>query len=358
VPENRIAPDKPLSFKRHFDLDGCVVAIQGQGDDLERVIDRLLGPYASPGAALEPAAIDIRLGRRAATPSAPPGKSRFSFPPLGAWEADGGGWNLVDDIAELTVAPARERSTIQGWLSEDAPLESVSRFAGLTLWVALIECLRARGRYPLHGAALIAPTGETVLLSGTKGAGKSTATLSLLERGYDVVTDDTLFLEHDAHGGGGIELLGYRKRFHVRPDLLARRPELAPFARHPEPYEPQDKLWLVMEERFPGRTRTRASAPTRIFFPAIVARAQSCVVPLSPRDTLLRLLADSSFVFVRPEVAPGHLACLRALADGATGALLECGRDLLADPGIYLNLVGPHADTQGTPWPSSASASS
>jgi hypothetical protein len=350
-----------LRFERHYDLDGCIVAVGGRGDDLSCVIDRLLGPYACSVATGTSAAIVIELDRRASRPTAPTSRPRFHFPPLGAWESASGGWQLVDDVAELDVQPGRERSTITGWLADDALMEHVSRFAGLTLWVALIECLRARGRYPLHGAALVAPDGKTVLFSGTKGAGKSTATLSLLERGYDVVTDDTLFLDHDAPDGA-VGLYGYRKRFHVRPDLVARRPDLAAWARHPEPYEPQDKLWLLLEDRFPGRTRTHAAAPARIFFPVITPRATSRVLPLSSRDTLLRLLADSSFVFVRPELAPAHLACLRALVDGAAGALLECGRDLLADPGLYLELVGPSPSpsliSEGAPWPSSASASS
>jgi hypothetical protein len=347
-----------LRFERHYDLDGCSVAVGGRGDDLACVIDRLLGPYALTVVPVRPATIVVELDRRAARPTAPATRPVFHFPPLGAWASEAGGWHLVDDIAEVDVQPAREHSTIRGWLADDATLEQVSRFAGLTLWVALIECLRARGRYPLHGAALVDPSGRTVLFSGTKGAGKSTATLSLLERGYDVVTDDTLFLDHDP-ASGRVGLYGYRKRFHVRPDLVARRPDLAAWARHPEPYEPQDKLWLALEERFPGRTRTHAAAPARIFFPTITAHATSRDSPLSSRETLLRLLADSIFVFVRPEVAPAHLACLRALVDGAQGAVLECGRDLLADPGLYLGLVGASpASSEGAPWPSSASASS
>jgi hypothetical protein len=348
-----------LRFERHYDLDGCSVAVRGRGDDLACVIERLLGPYACAVAPSAREAIVVEIDRRAGSPTQPAAPPRFLFPPLGAWE-DAGGWHLVDDVAELDVRPDPTRSTIRGWLAEDARLEHVSRFAGLSLWIALVECLRARGRYPLHGAALVAPDGSTVLFSGTKGAGKSTATLSLLERGYDVVTDDTLFLERDP-ASGAIGLFGYRKRFHVRKDLVARRPDLAAWARYPEPYEPQDKLWLRLEDRFPGRTRTHAAAPARIFFPVIADRAGSRTVALSRRETLLRLLADSSFVFVRPEVAPAHLACLRALADGAEVAVHECGRDHLADPGRYLELVGALPSSpiaEGAPWPSSASASS
>jgi hypothetical protein len=48
-------------------------------------------------------------------------------------------------------------------------------------------------------------------------------------------------------------------------------------------------------------------------------------------------------VFVRSDLAPDHLALLGELVDGAACARLACGRDLLADPSLYLSLVAPPA---------------
>jgi hypothetical protein len=329
-----------MTFERHHDLDGCRVRVRGVGDDLARVIDLLLGPYAVEATA-EPAAphVDVVLERGPA-PASPAGGEppRFTFPPLAAWPAPGG-WRLHDDVAAVEVRADARAATVHGVVAAPGvAMELLSRFAGLTLWIALIECLRARGRYPLHAAALVAPGGETVLVPGTKGAGKSTLTLALLERGWSVVSDDTLFVER---GAGGLALLGYRKRFHVRLDLAARRPDLAPLLRAPAPFEPQDKRWLALAEspRFAGRVRERAAAPARILFPEIVDAPRSRREPMPARDALLGLLAASSFVFVRPELAPDHLAVLRELVDGATCARLRCGRDLLADADGYLALV-------------------
>jgi MoaA/NifB/PqqE/SkfB family radical SAM enzyme len=328
-------------FSRDFDLDGCHVRVRGEGADLATVIDLLLGPYAAPVPASSSPVIAIALGRgpRAAPPAGPP---RFVFPPLSAF-ASSRGWRLIDDVADVTVRPGEKASgapaSITGVIEADASLPALSQAAGLTLWVALIECLRARGRYPLHAAALVAPDGRVVLVPGTKGAGKSTMTLALLERGFAVVSDDTLFVERSP--SGTIELLGYRKRFHVRPDLVARRPDLAALVRPPAAYEPQDKRWLALGEdrRFAARVRERAGAPTEILFPRIVDADDSARTPIAGKDALLELLAASAFVFVRPELTPDHLAILSALVDGATCARLACGRDLIGRPERYLELV-------------------
>ena len=308
-------------IERHFDLDGCAVRVRTAGADLDRVIDRLLGPYTSSESKPD---IDITIERAQNRPR-PERAPRFKFPPLEGFDQDGG-WFLRDDVGFLDVNLA---GSVRGAVRPDATMSELSRFAGLPVWVALLECLRARGRFSLHAAAVVAPAGDTVLLAGTKAAGKSTATLALAESGFTVLTDDMTFVTES------LEIIGYAKRFHVRPDLIERRPDLLPLVREPEPYEPQDKKWLAL-----GAPATRrAAAPSRIYFPRIVDADRSEIVPLSPRETLLRLLEHSAFVFVEPQLAPRHLAVLSALANRARGIELLCGRDLLAAPGRYRELA-------------------
>jgi hypothetical protein len=131
-------------FERHYDLDGCAVRVRGVGDDLALVIDLLLGPYAT-GVATPSPDIAIDIDRRSGTPDAPRGKPSFTFPPRVA-HATGAGWRLTDDVAELDVRPGGSGGAIRGWLRAGAPLPQVSRFAGLSVWVALMECLRAASR--------------------------------------------------------------------------------------------------------------------------------------------------------------------------------------------------------------------
>jgi hypothetical protein len=333
------------TFQRHFDLDGIRLRISArvQGDQLATIIDLLLGAYAMPpvDGLVE---IEIELDQRDQCPVPPASRPRFHFPPMAAWST-AGGFRFVDDVADLELTTGPDHSRLHGFIDRSATMPQLSRCAGLTLWVAIMEALRARGRYPLHGAALVGPGGRTLLLAGTKAAGKSTATLALAERGWRVVTDDTLFIERDP--GGRLQLIGYKKRFHLRADLLARRPDLAAIARRPGPFEPQDKVWIDLEERLPGCTLPHCSAPDLILFPRVVDAPRSQIIPVGARAALLALMAESSFVFVRESLAPAHLAVLAELASGARAAELHAGRDLLTNPAGYLDLVHT-ADTIDT----------
>jgi hypothetical protein len=308
-------------IEQHFDLDGIAVRVRTAGAELDRVIERLLGPYQSAESKAD-IEITIDRGKNRERPGRSP---RFKFPPLEGFDV-AGGWFLRDDVGFLEVDLA---GRVSGAARADADMSELSRFAGLPVWVALLECLRARGRFSVHAAALVTPAGETVLLAGTKAAGKSTATLALAERGFTVLTDDMVFVTEAQ------DIIGYAKRFHVRPDLIARRPDLLHLVREPEPYEPQDKKWLALA----APAVRRAPAPSRIYFSRIVDAHRSEARPLSPRDTLLRLLEHSAFVFVEPQLAPRHLAALRTLADRAQGFELLCGRDLLHSPDRYRELA-------------------
>lgn len=64
--------------------------------------------------------------------------------------------------------------------------------------LALTEAHRAGGWLPLH-AAVFARAGRAVALTGTSGAGKSTAALRLLEAGYSVIAEDRAFW-HSSNG--------------------------------------------------------------------------------------------------------------------------------------------------------------
>ena len=183
----------------------------------------------------------------------------FSFPPMRAFAREGG-WLLLEDVGFLfEVSPAA--GVIRGAIQPGLDLRTCVRFATVSLWVALLECLRARGRYLIHAAGAIDSQGDLVLLVGPSGVGKTTTAISLLELGWTALGDNLLFLELDARGR--VSTLAHRHDFHVGDGVMQRRSGLRRFVRSRPKWEPQDKQLLQVQAAFPGRVLRRWGAPAR-----------------------------------------------------------------------------------------------
>ncbi|MFE9882568.1 hypothetical protein [Streptomyces sp. NPDC005784] len=157
-----------------------------------------------------------------------------------------GGWHLsgtVDgDYPVVTVActAGDPTVTVQGRtvrmrLSHTAAGAATLAYATYT---ALERTRQQRQMLTLHANAAVTPSGRGVLLLGTKGAGKTSVTLALGERGWTHAGDDLAILaEHDP------QLLLYpgKATAAVRPQdpQLWQAPKpiiiLAPFIRDPVP---------------------------------------------------------------------------------------------------------------------------
>jgi HprK-related kinase B len=80
----------------------------------------------------------------------------------------------------------------------------------------------ARGHLLLHAAA-VSWNGRAAALAGPPGAGKSTASLHLVEAGYCFVSNDRLLVRPE---GERVEALGYPKQPRVNPGTLLSHPRL------------------------------------------------------------------------------------------------------------------------------------
>jgi hypothetical protein len=70
-----------------------------------------------------------------------------------------------------------------------------------------------RGRTPVHASGVM--IGDTVMvLAGASGSGKSTLAVSALARGLGVLSDDTIYVEHE----GALRVWGVPRPIHVFPD--------------------------------------------------------------------------------------------------------------------------------------------
>jgi hypothetical protein len=120
----------------------------------------------------------------------------------------------------ITVQPWRDRYVIQ----EDggAACERLNP-------VAVVECLHARlfdlsladePTAPIIHAASLRKDGRRILLFGSKGAGKTTLTLSLVRAGYEIEGDENVFVV-------GNDVIARPRALRVKEGSLPLLPELA-----------------------------------------------------------------------------------------------------------------------------------
>lgn len=220
------------------------------------------------------------------------------------------------------------------------------------LQIALTLALRCHGFFHLHAAGLIHPSGAGVLIAGGSGAGKTTATLALLEanllysylylylnssscalHSYSYLGDDSLFLAARANS---VSVLAFPRAFHLGPETLSAFPRLRPLA---DPKAgARGKLALDPRLAFPGRARAAIEAPALVILPRIsLASTESFITPISRDDALFSLIASSAALLIdglpgRPE----NLALLPKLLPRFGAFELSLGKDVLASPAAAL----------------------
>lgn len=86
--------------------------------------------------------------------------------------------------------------------------------------LGLFTRVTARGIYAIHAGA-VERDGRAVLFSGRSGAGKTTLALSLLQRGFRLLSDDLAIVEPSTQ-----RILPYRRSLHVRPETRELIPGL------------------------------------------------------------------------------------------------------------------------------------
>jgi hypothetical protein len=208
---------------------------------------------------------------------------------------------------------------------------SSSAFAGTDLYLAthplatisLMELLKRRGRYSLHGACLAESDGRGVLLAGPSGAGKSTLTIALVRAGLCFLSDDIVFLRHDA-AADAVQVLGFGDALGVTPHTAERFPDLrALLAEQPPSGFP--KRLVRMDELFETRALTTCE-PRALIFPEVVRDRPTSLGPLDPGEALLRLVPD--VLLTQPAGTQSHLRALSALLARVRCYRLQSGADL------------------------------
>lgn len=192
--------------------------------------------------------------------------------------------------------------------------------------IGLSPHLKRRGQFLVH-AFSAAWEGEAVLLVGGIGAGKTTTGMSLLNAGWQLLSNDSPIImdEGITMSYPGV-LAGY-------PETFARFPTCAHLAAEtPEMQLGRQKLLIQAEQIWPDVWLDKAPVKA-IVFPVIEERETHLLEPISTPDTLRRLLPHAVEQWDRPMI-PKHLAVLRSLVDNAQGYILHLSPDVLAIPDV------------------------
>ena len=160
------------------------------------------------------------------------------------------------------------------------------------LMICLAPLYRRQGRFPLHASAALNPAGRVALITGQMGSGKTTTGLALLEAGWSLLSNDSplLAMEHSK-----VRALAYPGQLSAFDDSLARFERLKHLIpAHPAPdEEPPAKRVFRAEDIFPDPWAASGVA-AGIFFPQVKpALVQSRLVPVKPKEALLKLMPQA-----------------------------------------------------------------
>lgn len=289
-------------------------------------VDALLGPFRDDTA--DPAALVVALEATPALPAAagsPGATPSFVHGDVSvSRDVAGEAVRVESPRASLVVAPGGSR--IDGLFVSPIDADALDALAHVELFLALVAALHLRGLFHLHAAAIVAPSGEPVLVAGTGGCGKSTLATALVAGGFTYLGDDVVFA---ARVGRGVRLLGFPRAFHLAHRSVQAVPAVVPHLAV-RGRTAAGKRRLDAAKAFPGAARAEAGAPAVLLFPEIVDAAVTRAEPLAPADALARLLASSLFATTRLG-SPAQRALLADVVGGARAWAVLLGRDLLVD---------------------------
>lgn len=183
------AEKPPVALRIRLPVLGVPVSFETDAPIVRDAVEAALGAWrllehrpelVSPPAGVLPS-VRLRLGR---DDGGGAGEIAIASPAPGRVELNGAGVHGWADAATLTAA-----CTIS-----PAVLRDRSQFDELVLGSLVLNLIAHADRQPLHAAG-VRRGRHTLLLHGRSGAGKSTLAYAALRSGWDVLSDDAVYLQ-------------------------------------------------------------------------------------------------------------------------------------------------------------------
>jgi len=324
-----------------YDVNIVIEFDDGQVEkSINVVLNNLSGIAAKPNGSSSTAPIIIKI-LRDRTISLPEGSALLSLNdhPLKVYGCQEKLYIVLDrSILELDI----DTGTAIGYFDE--PIFKCARMVShgfLLSGIAIL--LHARGFYYLHASA-VEWDNEGYVFVGKSGSGKSTNAISLIEKGWNYLTDDSVFLYEN--GRRQVEVRSIPNEFKLNGQLLRQisTPHLAdhsfsiPNFQHTFSVPTFDKEYVKIEDAYPEQFTNRCVAKVLIH-PVIVSESTSRMIPLKKLEALSVLMRESWLLFIQHAATNQHLHVLKHLVNQSRCYRLLAGRDLLNDPDSLSNIV-------------------
>ncbi len=262
-------------------------------------------------------AVTCLLERVDRLPDIVPSESRLLYQQGDALRCSAAGHRIFIEVRGLSVGEADlegRRLRVYVARGRDDFLWSLQHFSILPL---VMEFLRLRGIYPIHGAAM-EWKGRALILPALPGSGKSTLSIALLRAGLRLLSDDMPFLTVQ---DGVPQLLAFPEDINVCTDGVGFFEELS-FLADRTPNE-RNKHSFPVDSLFPGGLAERGR-PRLLVFPRIARTPTSLLTPMAKAEAFLALLQHSLPPLNRA-LASAHFATMMDTAASCECYRLETG---------------------------------
>jgi len=181
--------------------------------------------------------------------------------------------------------------------------------------------------HELHAAGL-AKEGKGLLIVGPSGSGKSSLTLSLVQAGWNYLTDDMLIIRHTR---SGVEAFPLRRYFKVDKSIVAKYPELSRPLNKPLEFH-GDEAYIYIDEVY-GNQLSQRCIPRVIIFPKITHKEKSFIEPIKQSDAFINLFQTNCYgMFFDKHIARRRIDVIKELIYQADCYQMSVGLDLYENP--------------------------
>ena len=293
----------PLLAHRPLRLLGGRFHFNSNSRELLRLVDAAYDGL--PGHRLSASAPDLRItllqtaSRKGREPPRDPYSPERSEPPPVPMLSGAGLLAGATDLSNFVVLSPRERSALVT-VSPQMPRFPYHIRYELIEFAVFTLAARVQNLVSLH-AACVGRKGQGVLLMGASGSGKSTVTLLSLLQGFDILSEDSVFIVPDTMLATGIANF-----LHVRSDSLRwveRARDVAAIRRSPVIQRRSGVRKFEVDLRraayclAPSPLRTRAV----VFLSAQRAGRRAVLSPISKSSLIGRLNAAQAYAANQPE---------------------------------------------------------